>query len=76
MIRSGVGVFLEARDVLRDGAGEQFDVLRQIADVPAERVGRPLVERRAVEADLAARRPPDADQRARPATTCRTPSGR
>ena len=45
-----------------DRAGEQFDVLRQIADVTAEHVGRPLVERGAVEPDLAAHRLPDADQ--------------
>ena len=40
----------------RDGAVEQFDVLRQIADVLPERFGRPLIERRAVEPDVAARR--------------------
>ena len=61
----GVWLRLETRDVLRHGAGQQFDVLRQIADMPAERIRRPLVERRAVEADVAAHRLPDADQQPR-----------
>ena len=34
-----------------------------IADMAAEHVGRPLIQRRAVEPHLAAERPPDADQR-------------
>jgi hypothetical protein len=62
MPRTALGI--EAADVLRDGAAEQFDVLRQIADMAAEHVGRPLVERGAVEPHLAAHRLPDADQRA------------
>ena len=60
----GFGVGIEAADVLRHGACEQLDVLRQVADELAEHVGRPLVQRRAVDADLAAERLPDADQRA------------
>ena len=58
----GSGPHREAGDVLRHRAGEQLDVLRQVADVAAERLRRPLVERRAVEPDLAAHRLPDADQ--------------
>ena len=64
MMASDVGLGIEAADVLRDGAGEQLDVLRQVADMAAEHVGRPLVERGAVEPHLAADRLPDADQRA------------
>ena len=63
---------IEAADVLRHGAGEQFDILRQIADVAAEHVRRPLVERRAVEPHLAAGRHPDADQRAHQRRLART----
>ena len=40
--RLGVGIGLEAGDVLRDRAGEQLDVLRQIADMAAERLRRPI----------------------------------
>ena len=39
---AGIGFGLEARDVLRHGAGEQLDVLRQVADVLAERVRSPI----------------------------------
>ena len=63
MIAVGVGVGIEAADILGDGTGEQLDILRQIADMAAEHVGRPLVERRAIEPHLAAHRLPDADQR-------------
>ncbi len=58
------GFRIETGNVLRDRAGEQFDVLRQIADKTAEHVGRPLVECGAIEPYLAAERQPDADQRA------------
>jgi len=34
----GMGRPLEARNILRHVAGEQFDVLRQVADMPAERL--------------------------------------
>ena len=54
MIAFGVGLSLEPADILGDGAVEQLDVLRQIADMPAERLRRPLVERRAVQPHLAA----------------------
>src|SRR5262249_42731716 len=63
------GVRLERRretgDVLGDGAVEQLDVLRQIADVRPEALRRPLLERRPVEPDLSARRRPYADDAAR-----------
>jgi len=52
----GMGRVLEARDVLRHIAREQFDVLRQVADVPAERLRRPLVKCRAVKPNAALRR--------------------
>src|SRR5215207_5647339 len=60
--RLGVGLRLEAGDVLGHGAGEQLHVLRQIADVLAERFRIPLLEGGAVEAYLAAHRRPDADE--------------
>jgi hypothetical protein len=56
---------LETADVLRHRTVEQFDVLGDVADMPAERFGRPLVERRAIEPHRAAHRPPDSDQHAR-----------
>ena len=46
-------------------AGQQLDVLRQIADVTAKRIRRPLIERGAVEAHVAAHRLPDADEQPR-----------
>ena len=58
-------VVLEARDILPDRAGEQLDILRQVADVLAELGRHPLIERGAVEADLAARGRPHADDHAR-----------
>ena len=71
----GAGHCAEARDVLADRAGEQLDVLRQIADVLAERVAIP------------ARCPRRRDERSRPAAatgraaaesawSCRTRWGR
>ena len=60
--RIGVGRETHPRDVLGDGPVEEFDVLRDIADMPAERVLVPLVERGTVEPDLAARGRPDTDQ--------------
>ena len=58
-------VIVEAADVLRHGAVEQADILRQIADVPAEILVAPLIERRAVEPHGAAMRRPDSNQRLR-----------
>ena len=57
-----IGVLVEAADVFGNRAVEQFDVLRQIADVAAERLDVPLLERRLVEADRAAQRRPGADE--------------
>ena len=45
----------------RHGAGEQLHVLRQIADVPAERVAIPARDVGAVEPDHAGLRLPDAE---------------
>ena len=59
------------RNVLRDRSGQQLDVLRQVADMLPERLGRPLIVGRAVEADPAARRLPHADQHAREARLAR-----
>ena len=46
----------------RDGAVEQLDALRQVADRVGERLGRILRDQRLVEADLAAGRRPGADE--------------
>ena len=54
----------EPRDVLAHGAGEELDVLRQVADVLAERVAVPARDVRAVQADGARLRPPQAEQQA------------
>ena len=56
---------LEAGDIVGDGAVEQIDILRQIADRRAAILGRVLVERRAIERDLAACQRPDAGDRPR-----------
>ena len=53
---------LEAGDVLGDGAGEELNVLRQVADMFSERLRRPLTECRPVEAHLASESWPDADE--------------
>ena len=58
-------MFVEAADVLRHGAVEQADILRQIADMPAEILVAPLIERRAVKPHGAAMRRPDSNQRLR-----------
>ena len=62
-----VGVRLEAGDVLRHRAGEQLDVLRQVADVPAERlaatIGRARRRRAGPCRAPASRRRPAAGQR-------------
>ena len=73
-VRLGFGI--EAADVLRHGAGEQFDVLRQIADMAADHVRRPLVERRTVEPHLAADRLSRRRPARAPATTCPNRSDR
>jgi superfamily II DNA/RNA helicase len=54
---------IKTRDVLGDRPGKELDILGQIADVAPKRLLAPLVERRAVETDLAARRLPDADEK-------------
>ena len=59
--RRRIGV--ESRDVLRHRPGEQFDVLRQIADLLSEHIGGPLIERGAIEPDGAAQRLPNTDNR-------------
>lgn len=61
--RLGVRILLEAGDVGGDGAGEQFHVLGQVADVPAERLA-PLVDRGPVEAHGSRHGRPDTDERA------------
>ena len=48
----------EARDVLRDRPGKEFDVLRQIADVQTESVARPARDVRTVETHDAGIRSP------------------
>src|SRR5205823_305806 len=63
--RFRVRLGFETRDVLRHSAAQQFDVLRQVADMTAEHFGRPLVKRTAIEPNLAADRLPHPDQQAR-----------
>ncbi len=58
-----VGLRVKPGDIVGDGPIEQGDALRQVADQPTQHVGVILVERRAIEADLAGKRPPDAGQR-------------
>ncbi len=60
----GAGRCAEARDVLADRAGEQLDVLRQIADVLAERIAIPARRIGAVEPHAARLRPPQTEQQA------------
>src|ERR1700730_14463635 len=62
--RFRVGIGLEAADVLRHSAVEEFQMLGQVADIATERIRRPLVERGAVEADLALRQGPISHQHA------------
>src|SRR5205807_2736237 len=61
----GRSLQIESRDIDSDATLEQFDILRQIADMLAQRVGRPMLERRVVELDFAAKPRPDPDQRTR-----------
>ena len=61
--RFGIDV-AEARDVLGDGAVEQLDVLRQIADRWAKRGAVPAFQRMSVEENPAFGVRPDPDQRA------------
>src|SRR5208282_1448515 len=57
------GALVEARDVLGNGAVEQGDILRQIADVAAELLAPPLIDRSAIESDRAVLGRPYSDQR-------------
>src|ERR1700720_3987048 len=59
----GRSLQIESRDLNSDAALEQFDILRQIADMLAQRVGRPMLEGRVVELDFAAKPRPDPNQR-------------
>ena len=59
------GVGIEPGDIFRDVAVEQLDILRQIADIAAERFAVPLVERRAIQSDRAAQRLPSSGKGAR-----------
>ncbi|MNV04679.1 hypothetical protein D3C71_949840 [compost metagenome] len=54
--------FAEPRDVLRDAAAEQFDVLWQIPDVGTEVVAVPAMDIRTVEPHRTAEGRPDTDQ--------------
>jgi hypothetical protein len=56
-----VGVALHAGDIVADRPGEQLDVLRQVADVPAEGVGVPKEDVGAIEPSMASGRLPSAD---------------
>ena len=59
--RVGIHWNSETCDVLRHGAGKQFDVLWEVSDAGAETVGRPLIERGTIETDAAAKRLPHPD---------------
>ena len=59
-------------NVLRYGALKQFDVLRQITDVLAEALVRPLVQGSAVKLHLSSSGSPNADERSREAGFSRT----
>ena len=59
---SGRCIRVEPRNVHCDAAIEQFDVLRQITDVLAEGVRRPVIERGVVEPDPASNARPHPDQ--------------
>jgi hypothetical protein len=60
-----IGIPVETRDVIGHRPLEQLYVLRQVADVAAECLDIPLIERGLVEADAAAQRRPGTDKRAR-----------
>ena len=55
----------QSRDILGHSSLEQLHFLRKIAEMAAERVGRPLADLGAVEANAALRRRPHPDQRPR-----------
>src|SRR5262249_45752085 len=57
----GVGILLEAADIGGDRVGEELDVLRQVAEMAAERLARPLRHVGAVETDRAGAGPQHAD---------------
>jgi hypothetical protein len=61
----GLGLGVEAGDVVRDRPGEELDILRQVADVTPKVVGRPLVECSTVQANLAPNGRPNAHDRPR-----------
>ena len=63
--RVGIGMRGEPGDVLGHRAVEELDILRQVADMPAELVWLPLRQFGAVEPDAALERRQDADERAR-----------
>ena len=54
----------ETRDILRHRPRKEFNILRQIADVSAEHLGRPLVEGTSIKPNLASRWWPYSDQQA------------
>ena len=55
-------LIVEARNILGNGPGEEFNVLRQISDMPAEPFRSPMIEFRAINADFSDGRRPNADQ--------------
>ena len=54
--------FSEPGDVVAHCAGEEFDALRQVADVLAKVFAAPLVEAGAIKADAAGERRPETDE--------------
>jgi len=59
--RSCLGI--EARNIECNAAVEQLNVLRQIADVTAERLRGPLLKRRIIDFDSSTKLRPNAHQR-------------
>jgi len=56
-------LLIKAADIGFHGSVKEFDVLRQVADIAAEHLRRPLIDRCSVVLDGTAGGHPDADQR-------------
>src|SRR5262249_13833464 len=63
--RIGIGRILKATNVLRHCSVEQLDILRNVADMAAKGLRRPLIKRGAGEPYRAPQRTPNADQHPR-----------
>src|SRR4051812_31559288 len=61
----GIRLRLKAGDILCDGAGKELNVLREIADVLPEAIGRPLLQSGSIEPNLPTSRLPYSHERPR-----------